>query len=50
MRNFSELGALTAVCDPNAELAKNYADQYDVNNLSFAEIIKDTGIEAVVLV
>ena len=48
VRNFSELGALTAVCDPNAELAKHYADQYDVNNLSFAEILKDTGIEGVV--
>ena len=33
VRNFSELGALTAVCDPNAELARHYADQYDVNNL-----------------
>jgi predicted dehydrogenase len=49
VRNFSELGALTAVCDPNAELAKYYADQYDVNNFSFAEIIKDAGIEGVVL-
>ena len=48
VRNFAELGALTAVCDPNAELAKHYADQYDVNNLSFAEILKDTGIEGVV--
>ena len=49
VRNFAELGALTAVCDPNAELAKHYTDQYDVNNFSFAEIIKDTGIEGVVL-
>ena len=49
VRNFSELGALTAVCDPNAELAKHYADQHDVNNFSFAEIIKDAGIEGVVL-
>jgi predicted dehydrogenase len=48
VRNFSELGALTAVCDPNAEVAKHYADQYNVNNLSFAEILKDTGIEGVV--
>ena len=49
VRNFSELGALTAVCDPNAELAKHYADQYNVNNFSFAEIIKDKSIEGVVL-
>ena len=49
VRNLSELGALTAVCDPNAELAKYYADQYDVKNFSFAEIIKDAGIEGVVI-
>ncbi len=49
VRNFSELEALTAVCDPNAELAKHYADQYNVNNFSFAEIIKDKSIEGVVL-
>ena len=49
VRNFSELGALTAICDPNAELAKHYADQYEVNNFSFAEIIKDPGIEGVIL-
>ena len=49
VRNFSELGALAAVCDPNAELAKYYADQYDVNNFSFAEIINDASIDGVVL-
>tara|TARA_B100000795_G_scaffold258539_1_gene232687 strand:+ start:494 stop:1480 length:987 start_codon:yes stop_codon:yes gene_type:complete len=49
VRNFAELGALAAVCDPNAELAKHYAEQYNVNNFSFAEIIKDAGIEGVVL-
>lgn len=49
VRNFSELGALAAVCDPNAELAKYYADQYHVNNFSFAEIINDVSIDGVVL-
>jgi UDP-2-acetamido-3-amino-2,3-dideoxy-glucuronate N-acetyltransferase len=49
VRNFAELGALAAVCDPNTELAQDYAKQYRVNNFSFAEVIKDTGIEGVVL-
>ena len=49
VRNFTELGALAAVCDPNAELAKYYAEQYRVNNFSFAEIINDASIEGVVL-
>lgn len=49
VRNFAELGALAAVCDPNAELAQYYANQYIVHNLSFAEIINDGSIEGVVL-
>jgi UDP-2-acetamido-3-amino-2,3-dideoxy-glucuronate N-acetyltransferase len=49
VRNFSELGALAAVCDPNAELAKHYAEQYNVNNFSFTEIINDASIDGVVL-
>ena len=49
VRNFAELGALAAVCDPNAVLAQHYAKQYKVNNFSFTEIIKDAGIEGVVL-
>lgn len=49
VRNFSELGALVAVCDPNNELAQNYATQYEVRNLSFTEIINDNSIHGVVL-
>ena len=49
VRNFAELGALVAVCDPNEELAKTYAKEYSVNNLSFAAIISDASIEGVVL-
>ena len=49
VRNFSELGALYAVCDPNTKLAQRYAKQYKVNNFSFTEIINDTSIEGVVL-
>jgi len=49
VRNFSELGALVAVCDPNNELAKTYAKEHNVDNLSFTAIINDAAIEGVVL-
>lgn len=49
VRNFSELGALNSVSDVNSEIANNYANQYQVKNLSFGEIINDKNIEGVVL-
>ena len=49
VRNFSELRALSAVCDPNTELAQYYAKQYRVNNYSFTEILNDASIQGVVL-
>lgn len=49
VRNFSELSALVAVCDPNDKLAQFYAEQYNVNNLSFAEILNNPSISGVVL-
>lgn len=49
VRNFAELGALAAVCDPNDQLAQSYAEEYNVGNLSFTEIINDEAIEGVVL-
>jgi len=49
VRNFSDLGSLAAVCDPNAEVAQQYADQYLVENYSFSEVLHDVSIEGVVL-
>ena len=49
VRNFAKLGALVAVCDPNDELAKTYAKEYNVNNLSFTAILNNPAIEGVVL-
>lgn len=49
VRNFSELGALAAVCDPQLELAKKYALELNVKNYSFDEILNDQLIEGVVL-
>lgn len=49
VRNFSEIGVLVAVCDPNDQLAQSFAKQYSVDNLTFAAIIKDSRVDGVVL-
>jgi UDP-2-acetamido-3-amino-2,3-dideoxy-glucuronate N-acetyltransferase len=49
VRNFYELGALHSVSDISSEVVNNYANQYQVKNLSFDEIINDKNIEGVVL-
>ena len=37
VRNFSELGALSSICDPSTEIANKYASQYNVKNSSFTK-------------
>jgi UDP-2-acetamido-3-amino-2,3-dideoxy-glucuronate N-acetyltransferase len=49
VRNFSELGCLYSICDPNAKLAQTFADLYEVNSLSFEQTIADPSVEGVVL-
>lgn len=49
VRNFAELGALAALCDPNEKLAQSHAEQYNVPALSFASILVDPTIDGVVL-
>lgn len=49
VRNFSDLGVLASICDPNIELAKEYANKYKVNNCTYKEIINDEDISGVVL-
>jgi len=49
VRNFSELGALFSISDPNSEIADQYANQYNVKKSSFTEIINDPNIKGVVL-
>lgn len=49
VRNFAELGVLGAVCDPNTKLAEMYANQHEVNSLTFDAILGDSDIEGVVL-
>lgn len=49
VRNFSELGALAAVCDQNNQLAQSCAIKYNVDNLSFDEVINASAIRGIVL-
>ena len=49
VRNFSELGALAVVCDPNDDLAQSYAEKYSADNLSFNAVLNNSAIEGVVL-
>ena len=49
VRNFAELGALAAVCDPNEKLAQSHAEQYSVGDFSFEAILANPAIEGVVL-
>jgi UDP-2-acetamido-3-amino-2,3-dideoxy-glucuronate N-acetyltransferase len=49
VRNFGELDALVAVCDPNIELAQKFANEFLVDNLSFEKVISDERIDGVVL-
>ena len=49
VRNFSELGCLSAICDPDTEVAQKLSNQYAVDKLSFADIVNNPRIDAVVL-
>ena len=48
VRNFAELGVLASVYDPNT-LYQKFSKQYGVSNLTYAEVIKDKGIDGIVL-
>ena len=49
VRNFSEIGALGAVCDPNVELAESYANECKVKNLTFDEILNNPDLKGIVI-
>ena len=48
VRNFSELGALGAISDPNSELAAQFSADYDVPALNF-EAVLDSDCDGVVI-
>ena len=49
VRNFSELGALAGVSDPNQALAEKFSQQFSVPALSWDEVISSTEITAVAI-
>lgn len=49
VRNFSELGALSAVVDPRADVAAAFAQKYDVPALRLDEVLATDSITAVVI-
>lgn len=49
IRNFSELGVLSAVCDMQPKLAQGLAQQYGVPSLSVEEVMSSPSITAVVI-
>ena len=49
VRNFSELGVLSSICDPSTEIVDSFSKQYNVKKNSFTEIINDSNIKGVVL-
>ncbi|MBV8889397.1 MAG: Gfo/Idh/MocA family oxidoreductase [Alphaproteobacteria bacterium] len=49
VRNFAELGALAAVCDPNAALAASMADRYGVAAPELGAVLQDRDIAAVAI-
>lgn len=48
VRNFAELGVLTAVCDSKPEMAKAAAEQYGVRVYTFEQIL-DSDVDGVVI-
>ena len=49
VRNFSELGSLSAVCDPNTQVAEDFSRKYNADNLSFDDVIRSNKIQGIVL-
>ena len=49
LRNFYELGVLHSICDINNDISTKYSKHYNVNCLSFNEILNDSNIKGVVL-
>lgn len=49
VRNYSELGALAAVCDPREEIARQFSEQYDVPAKSFDSVLADDDVDGVAL-
>lgn len=49
VRNFAELGALAAICDPNHEAAHQLASRYHTEVAEFAAVLRDGDIAGVAI-
>jgi UDP-2-acetamido-3-amino-2,3-dideoxy-glucuronate N-acetyltransferase len=49
VRNFAELGALAAICDPNQAAARELAERYKARVADFGAILRDDGIAGVAI-
>tara|TARA_B100001142_G_scaffold224734_1_gene222870 strand:+ start:197 stop:1201 length:1005 start_codon:yes stop_codon:yes gene_type:complete len=49
VRNFHELGCLHSICDPDKNIVKELSDTFNVQGLSFDEVIDETSVKGVVL-
>lgn len=49
VRNFAQLGALSAVCDANSETARQLSQTYDVSARGWDELLVDPHIEGIVI-
>lgn len=47
VRNFAELGALSAVCDANPSVAESFAQKYGVPARELAQVLSDPAIDGV---
>ncbi len=47
VRNFYELGVLSAICDPNYLISNKFSKRYKVKNNSFMEILNDPNITGI---
>src|SRR5438105_12792908 len=49
VRNFAELGALAAICDPHRAAAEALAERYGVRVAAFESLLRDPGISGVAI-
>jgi len=49
VRNFADLGVLSAVCDNDDEAARKHAEKYGVDALPFDSVLEDDSLEAVAI-
>src|SRR5438445_4855560 len=49
VRNFAELGSLAAICDPDRNTARQFAERYQTRVAEFDEVLGDDDIAGVAI-